>query len=525
MLYDQLNATWSGVKNAYDFAANQYLLSGLIYNFKQGREAYLVDKIQERDTVASILTDFEEIAVRELQIAGEGFSQPKEELAMEIIEQVQPVKHEVYPLAASHLFGDHSIGSEESSGTTNSNDESEVTQKREKTFLCMVLAREQVRLIESLGSWQGENRADLRQRLRREMGEFDFSSPSDEELKFLSTFETLSHAIRNGNRTNDKPLFSGEPNEPEKVYRDFVHTFLPFLDYPDYDSAGKSEQERLRSKVIQIVRQGELNTAAAGRNVLKVIREEEERILREHTSEKAFMIFSQHWFGNKDTSEFKKRIQRKFPYHVETSGGRYAYSKPKFDGQEQFYLTKHIVFTESEYSGAQEFYERALENLIPEGHFVAVLETSNTSPYYPQSEEELISAANNPDYLKNAIQGIEFFETSRPPENVTSRALDNLVGDEIEVKEMLRSLRIDVLIPGLSQEEETVLRGNREQIEGKFEIKDIFDWRKKDSADVGKYLSDLDDVTNNSDKDWEENAKKLIATSKEWYRATETVSR
>lgn len=524
MSYDQLRAAWAGLKSAYDFAANKYLLSGVIHNFRQGRKTYLVDEVQERDAVVSMLKDFEEIAIEELELVDEGFSQDTEELASEIIEQVEPVKHEVYPFASSYLFQDFSSETENLPVPEDTRGNSEVVRKRQKAFLCMVLAREQVRLMEGVGSWNGESRADLRQRLRREMGEFEFASPSKHELRFLSTFETLNPAIRDGSRMDEDALFTGEPDEPEKVYRDFVHTFLPFLDYPDYDVEGKSEQERLRSKVIQIVRQGELNTAAAGRNILQVIREEEERILREHTSEKAFMVFSQHWHGSRDTDEFKQRIQRKFPYHVETSGGRYAYSKPQFDGQEQLFLTKHIVFTEKDYSGAQDFYERALEEIIPEGHFVAVLETSNTSPYYPQSEKELIDSANQPDHLQNAIKAIEFFETSRPPEDVTSRALDNLVGDEIEVKEMLRSLRIDVLIPGLSQDEERALRENREQIEGEFEVKDIFDWRKKNPDDVGGYLYYLDDETENSEEDWKDNAEKLIETSEEWFRATETVS-
>jgi len=356
------------------------------------------------------------------------------------------------------------------------------------------------------------------------MGEFDFASPEEHELRFLSTFETLNHAIRKGNRVEDKSLYTGEPEEPKKIYRDFVHTFLPFLDHPDFNIERESEQERLRSKVIQIVRQGELNTAAAGRNILEIIREEEERILREYDSEKAFMVFSQHWYGDRETNEFKQRIQRKFPYHVETSGGRYAYSKPKLDEQEPLHLTKHIVFTEKDYAGAKDFYERALEEIIPEGHFVAVLETSNTSPYYPQTEEKLIEAADKPNYLQNAVQGIEFFETSRPPEDVTSRALDNLVGDEIEVKEMLRSLRIDVLIPGLSQDEEGVLRENRGRIEKEFEVKDIFDWRKKNSDDLGGYLYYLDGETENSEAEWNEIAEELIETSEEWFQATETIS-
>lgn len=524
MAHDQLKATWVGVKSAYDFAANNYLLSGLIHNFHQGRRTYLVDKVQERDTVVSILQDFEEIAIEELQIVDEGFSQPLEDLAEGIVERVEPVKQEVYPFASAYLFHDIPLNEEDLPGIDEVTAESETSLKREKTFLCMILAREQVRLTEGMGSWQGETRADLRQRIRREIGEFNFASPGDDELRFLFTFESLNTAIRDGERVEDKVLFEGEPEEPEKVYRDFVHTFLPFLDYPDYDIEGKSEQERLRSKVIQIVRQGELNTAAAGRNVLQVIREEEQRILREHTSEKAFVIFSQHWHGSRNTDEFKNRIQRKFPYHVETSGGRYSYSKPQFDGQEPFYLTKHIVFTENDYSGAQDFYERALEELIPEGHFVAVLETSNTSPYYPQSEEELIDLANKPDHLRDAIQGIEFFETSRPPEDVTSRALDNLVGDEIEVKEMLRSLRIDVLIPGLSQDEESVLREYREPLENEFEIDDIFDWRKKNAEDIGGHLYSVDEKTDNSEKEWVENAEKLIETSEEWFKATETVT-
>jgi len=79
--------------------------------------------------------------------------------------------------------------------------------------------------------------------------------------------------------------------------------------------------------------------------------------------------------------------------------------------------------------------------------------------------------------------------------------LDNLVGEEIEVKEMLRSLRIDVLIPGLSQDEERVLRDNRERIEEEFEVKDIFDWRKKNPDDVGGYLYYLDEETENSEGD------------------------
>lgn len=523
MSYDQLGAAWAGLKNAYDFAANKYLLSGIIQNFRQGRKSYILDEVQERDAVVSMLEDFEEIAIKELQILGEGFSLSKNELANDIVEQVEPVKHEVYPFASSHLFHDYSPDTRNLPVPDGAALHSEVEHKREKTFLCMILAREQVRLTEGRGSWHGETRADFRQRLRWEMGEFNFISPGEDELRFLSTFETLNRAIREGNRVKDESLFVGKPDEPEKVYRDFVHTFLPFLDYPDYDIEGESEQERLRSKVIQIIKQGELNTAAAGKNLLQVIRDEEDRILREHDSEKAFMIFSQDWYGNRKTEEFKRRLRQKFPYHVETSGGSYAFSQPNFDGQEDFYLTRHIVFTEADYFGAEDFYERALGELIPEGHFVAVLETSNTSPYYPQSDEELIESAKNPDHLQNAIQGIEFFETSRPPEDITSRALDNLVGDEIEVKEMLRSLRIDVLIPGLSQDEERVMRDNRELIEDEFEIIDIFDWRKKNSDDIGGYLYYLDEETGNSEEDWKENAERLVETSMEWFRATETV--
>ncbi|MFU1780093.1 hypothetical protein ACM16X_01800 [Haloarcula japonica] len=523
MSYDQLRATWAGLKSAYDFAANKYLLSGLLHNFQQGRETYLVDEVQERDAVVSMLTDFEEIVIDELELLDEGFTQEKEELASEIIEQVEPVKHEVYPFASSYLFQDFPSVNENLPVPENAVEDSEVVRKREKTFLCMVLAREQVRLTDRRGSWNGESRADLRQRLRREMGEFEFGSPSEHELRFLSTFETLNLAIREGNRTDGKSLFTGEPDEPEKVYRDFVHTFLPFLDYPDYDIEGKSEQERLRSKVIQIVRQGELNTAAAGRNILQVIREEEERILREHSTEKGFTVFSQNWHGEKSTDQFKNRIERKFQYHVATKGTQYSYSKPKFEGQEPLYLTKHTIFTEKEYSDAEDFYNRALESLIPEGHFVAVIETSNTRPYYPQSENDLLEMAKNPEYLEGAIEGIKFFETSSPPEDVISIALDNLVGEEIEVKEMLRSLRIDVLIPGLSQDEERVLRDNRERIEEEFEVKDIFDWRKKNPDDVGGYLYYLDEETENSEGDWKENAEGLIETSEEWFRATETV--
>ena len=524
MVSNQFGAVLAGLRKSYKFAANKYLLSGLVENFRQGRRSYIENKAETQRSIECILKDFEEVAVKELQIVGSGFSRDNEDIAAELAEQVEPLKHEVYPFTASLLFNDYSTSEEDLPVTTEESSQTGTAHKREKALLCMVMAREQVRLSEQIGSWHGESRADLRQCVRREMGEFDFTSPDSEELRFLSTFETLAYAIREGNRVEDSPLYTGEPEEPEKAYRDFIHTFLPFLDYPSYDSEGESEQERLRSKVIQIVRQGELNTAAAGRNLLEIIQKEEKRILRKYTAEKAFIIFSQNWYGSRDTDQFKNRIQRKFPYHVETGGGRYAYSKPKFEGQEQFYLTKHIVFTEKDYSGAEDFYNRALEGLIPEGHFVAVLQTENGSPYYPQSESELFSQANSPENIQNAIQGIEFFETSTPPEDITSHALDNLVGDEIEVKEMLRSLRIDVLIPGLSSDEERTLRENRERIEREFEVSDIFDWRKKDSADIGSFLYYLDEQTGNTEEEWQSVASELVNTSTEWFTATETVS-
>lgn len=210
----------------------------------------------------------------------------------------------------------------------------------------------------------------------------------------------------------------------------------------------------------------------------------------------------------------------RFSYYIQI--GNKDYRKPSFDDEKTIYMAQHIIYPESEYGTRAEFYHEALEEagIIPEGHFVAVMNLTTTNPYFPQEPDALMKAADEPDYIEGSLNALDFFRTEKPPEDVTSRAIDNLLNDEIEVKEMLASLRIDVLVPGASTMEQEVLRGIREELEEKFEVTDVFDWRKKSPKEMAEFIASCDNLTDNGVKEWEERTKTLVQTAENWHQAS-----
>jgi hypothetical protein len=214
-------------------------------------------------------------------------------------------------------------------------------------------------------------------------------------------------------------------------------------------------------------------------------------------------------------------LETKFPYFVDI--GNKSYHTPS-EGRQTIFLTQHIVYPVSEYRDLEDFYERGISQIVPKGRFVAIMKINTSEYYLPDDEEDLLAEAENPSYVENSISALDFLQTEHPPEDITSRAIDNLLGDEIEVKEMLRSLRIDVLIPSITTTEQDVIREQREQIEAKFEIQDVFDWRKKNPREVAEYIYDIDEKTDNSSEEWEKRTNVLVERAENWYRATQSIS-
>jgi len=232
-----------------------------------------------------------------------------------------------------------------------------------------------------------------------------------------------------------------------------------------------------------------------------------------------YMVFSQSLSGD-TREEFTNALEKKFPYYVDV--GKKSYHTPS-EGEETIYLTQHIVYPVSEYADLEDFYERGISKIVPGGRFVAVMKIATSKYYLPDDEEDLLAEAEEPSYVEASISALDFLQTEHPPEDITSRAIDNLLGDEIDVKEMLKSLRVDVLMPNITTKEQEVIRHNRRAIETRFEIQDLFDWRKKDPEEIARYIDELDTVTENSMEEWKERTDMLVERADNWYRATQTV--
>jgi hypothetical protein len=463
----------------------------------------MVEKVAPAKTASNIIDDFIEIVVDELEISTNRFNeQDREEVIEEIVGEVELVKHEVYPIVAKYYFQD-------------------IDRYEQLTYLTMVFCREQNLLDEKTGVNRGEEKADYREEIRNIVADFRFTKPREKERCFIQTYDVLKDAIRTGKRNSDRSLFRNDVDSPEKVYNEFAFTYIP-LQHPDYDEESKTEREQLRSKVVRLVHDAELNTGAVSKDILKIIQQEEKRIREEFQKKQAYMVFSQTLAGEDTKEAFTNTLESKFPYHVNI--GTKSYHTPE-EGSETIFLTQHIVYPRSDYDDLEDFYERGISNFAPDKHFVAVMEIATSEYYIPEKPKRLREVADNPAYLDNNIEALAFLQTEHPPGDITSRAIDNLLGDEIEVKEMLKSLRIDVLIPNVTMVEQETIRRNRESIEAEFEISDVFDWRKKNPSEIASYIHSIDNESGNSLEEWKDRAEVLVKRAGDWHDAIETLER
>lgn len=500
MASQRLRAVWNGGREASRFVLGNYLVSGVVKSFYRGYREHLENEVEPREVAADLINECEHIFITGFDIGVEPLSDSERQDVIEhVVGDVELLKHEAYPIIADYLFEDRD-------------------RYERSTYLCLAFCWEMSRVETDSGGQFGDERADFRYEVREIVSEFNFSDPGEEEEWFLQRYDQLRNLV-SADDLDRGSAGNEEQRDLETVYWDFAYTYIP-LQHPEYNEKDKNEKERLRSKVIQLVHDAELNTGSASRNLLAIIRDEEERIRDEFEQRQAYMVFSQS-LSDDNRKEFKDALETKFPYFVDI--GNKSYHTPS-EGRQTIFLTQHIVYPVSEYRNLEDFYERGISQIVPEGRFVAIMKINTSEYYLPDDEEDLLAEAENPSYVENSISALDFLQTEHPPEDITSRAIDNLLGDEIEVKEMLRSLRIDVLIPSITTTEQDVIREQREQIEAKFEIQDVFDWRKKNPLEVAEYIYHCDKKTDNSPEEWEKRTDVLVERAENWYRATQSIS-
>lgn len=228
--------------------------------------------MSQREIAVAKLKDFEEVVSDDFGIDEGEFAGELESIADEFVSEVEPVKQKLFPLAAARYF-------------SNTGD------VKQDAYLAMVLAREQHRFSTDTGTFTTETRSDLKRSLREIIGGFEFTNPGENERRFLHIYGSLKTAIETGEQEDDAQLFKDEVSEPAQLYINFVHRYLPFMEYPEFDAETRSEREKLRSRVIGLVQQGELSTGDAGRRILGRIRKEEKEILDKYENQDAYIVF------------------------------------------------------------------------------------------------------------------------------------------------------------------------------------------------------------------------------------------
>jgi len=446
---------------------------------------------QERRDSRVIVDDFVEIAFDELGM--DSSFRPKgderDRLADEIATETNQTKSAGYRRLANALF------EEESSDDR-------------RIRLILVFCREYIKAEDTLDT--GETIHDIQSGISRALSasNCDFRKWNDTADKLLSAYGAAYNAIHHDEFLQKDPLTTDPEDSPKDYYSDFADYFLPFRDRTTLN-------EELVATIIDVVDRGELDQSAVARDINQYIEAEKERVRSELDTRDAYLLISLD--AGLSDSEVREKIYETYPDHI-----RFGTTKNKNELSslpEGIYLTTDAIFTDRDYANPEEFVDD-IKQMIPDedlaGGLVSAYELELRNPAHDPPMDE--AREHLPSWTRDSVNAIEFLETGDSSRAVTEIAIDNLLGEQIEVKELLAAIPVNVFADA-TPKQRPVIDAAIEELKEDLKIGDLYDWGKYDVDDIAPTLEEKDTENVGSEEEWKEIAEEMIEGARQCERA------
>jgi len=451
----------------------------------------LFQETQERRDSHKIVSDFSTIAFDELGMdpSFRPSGDEMDRLADEIASETSQTKSIGYRRIANVLF------------EGNSEDERRIR-------LILIFCREYVKADDTLET--GEAIHDIQSGISRALSasNCDFRKWNDTADKLLSAYGASYGAIHHDEILESDPLNTDLEDSPEDYYGDFADYFLPFRDRTTLN-------EELVATIIDVVDRGELDQSAVARDMNQYIEAEKKRVRSELDTRDAYLLISLD--AGLSEPEIREKIYETFPEHIrfgKTQNKNELSSLP-----EGIYLTTDAIFTDRDYTDPEQFVED-VKKLVPDeelaGGLMSAYELELKNPAHDPPMKE--AREHLPLWTRDSVNAIEFLETGDSSRAVTEIAIDNLLGEQIEVKELLAAIPVNVFADAIPKQR-PVINEATEELKDALKIGDLYDWGRYEVEDIAPMLVEKDEENVGTDEEWREIAEQMIEGARQCERA------
>ncbi|MFD1648034.1 hypothetical protein [Haloarchaeobius litoreus] len=335
---------------------------------------------------------------------------------------------------------------------------------------------------------------------------FDFTHPSEAELKLLHGFDDLREILNSEDDTGRRVALETGVDDPEQAYEELMDAHYPFgKSYPEYDKTTLREYKKNIAELVQ----AELSVGGAQSRVLEAIREERERLKQELGSRDTFLLALRviNWDGSVDGyDDIDRPLARKFDDHIKI--GRTYTVDDEAERDEDVRVNMWLVSVESRYPSGDAFYRSEVEPVLPDE--IVGYATRIDTPLGPDYDrDELYKEAQNRELVDEIVAQADILFTGQQEEGITLRAIENMVDRDVSAEDLLAAIQLDS-ITGATAEESRVFSEHRSNIEDRLGIDSVFEWGNVSPERAGKEINALVDM---GDRErWTELMSSLIDT-------------
>lgn len=335
---------------------------------------------------------------------------------------------------------------------------------------------------------------------------FDFTDPGDAELKLLHGFDDVRAIFDSESDTDRKVTLATDVDDPEQTYEEMMDNHYPFRkSYPEYDKTTLREYKKNIAELVQ----AELSVGGAQSKVLENVRDERERLKQELGSRDTFLLALRviNWDGSVDSyDDIDQPLARKFDDHIKI--GRTYTIDGEAERDEDVQVNMWLISVESHYPSGDAFYRSEVDPVLPDE--VIGYATRIDTPLGPDYErEELYETAQSRELVDEIISQADILFTGQQEEEVTLRAIENMVDRDVSAEDLLGAVQLDS-VTDATDEESRAFAEHRKEIEDELGIDSVFEWGDVNPERAGKGIDALVEV---GDRErWTELSSSLIDT-------------